>query len=303
MKILYYISFFSLFMFSFNTLKYEDSADRIKNQIWMKKNLDVSKYRNGENIPQAFNKEQWYEYQQKEIGAWCYYDFDSSNIGYGKLYNWYAVNDVRGIAPKGWRVATLDDWKELVYNIDLNGEEASALKTKDNWLGGVNSSLNTNSTGFSALPSGYIPSCAENKQQIVDEYWEDGKKQREVYEVTSLICKSEQKGWFGLWWTSTHADSTSKFNKNRQEEVINSQSGFDFGDDEEDFSHLLGDEFRETDFQGKQEATIEYIPDENAVNMRKKSANAIELSFNHATVNFNTYHQSNGLSVRCIKED
>ena len=79
----------------------------IGNQEWMKKNLDVSMYRNGDLIPEVKDKQEWINLT---TGAWCYYNNDSQNGKlYGKLYNWYAVNDSRGLAPEGFHVPTIDE--------------------------------------------------------------------------------------------------------------------------------------------------------------------------------------------------
>lgn len=85
---------------------------KVGNQVWMKKNLDVDKFRNGTKIPQARTREEWVKAGLMKKPAWCYGN-DDPIIGMkmGKLYNWYAVNDKRGLAPKGWAIPTL---KELV---------------------------------------------------------------------------------------------------------------------------------------------------------------------------------------------
>lgn len=69
-------------------------------QRWMVKNLDVAKYRNGDPIPNVTNAEIW---STITTGAYCYFNNDSATYAstYGKLYNWYAVNDPRGLAPAG----------------------------------------------------------------------------------------------------------------------------------------------------------------------------------------------------------
>jgi hypothetical protein len=86
----------------------------IGNQVWMKQNLNVDEFRNGDPIPEAKSAEEWrnaYEYNQP---AWCYYNNDPSNGSkYGKIYNYYAVSDTRGLAPKGWRIPRLEEWEEL----------------------------------------------------------------------------------------------------------------------------------------------------------------------------------------------
>ncbi len=78
---------------------------------WSKKNLNVSKFRNGDNIPEAKTNEEWNKAGENKQPAWCYYNNDSLNgAKYGKLYNWYAVNDSRGLAPLGWHIPSDVEW-------------------------------------------------------------------------------------------------------------------------------------------------------------------------------------------------
>ncbi len=103
---------------SFNSTKIGDNE-------WMSSNLNTSKFSNGDEIYQAKTAEEWKNAGREERPAWCYYKFNSSNEKIlGKLYNWYAVYDIRGIAPENWHVATNGEWKELSNytknnNIDL----------------------------------------------------------------------------------------------------------------------------------------------------------------------------------------
>jgi uncharacterized protein (TIGR02145 family) len=84
----------------------------------MRENLDVVTYRNGDIIPQVTDPSLW---SSLTTGAWCYYNNDANNGGiYGKLYNWYAVNDPRGLAPEGWHVPTDEEWETLTNK--LGGE-------------------------------------------------------------------------------------------------------------------------------------------------------------------------------------
>jgi uncharacterized protein (TIGR02145 family) len=84
----------------------------IGSQVWASKNLNVSTYRNGDLIPHVQDKEAW---EKLTTGAWCYYDNDESNgTKYGKLYNWYAVNDPRGLAPNGYHIPTASEWETLI---------------------------------------------------------------------------------------------------------------------------------------------------------------------------------------------
>jgi uncharacterized protein (TIGR02145 family) len=98
----------------------------IGSQVWASKNLNVSTYRNGDLIPQVQDKEAW---DKLTTGAWCYYDNDESNVTkYGKLYNWYAVNDPRGLAPNGYHIPTDSEWETLISY--LGGERVAGTKMK-----------------------------------------------------------------------------------------------------------------------------------------------------------------------------
>jgi uncharacterized protein (TIGR02145 family) len=129
----------------------------IGTQTWMTYNLDVTNFRNGEEIPEVKSAEEWRAAGLNNQAAWCYYDNDASNgAKYGKLYNWYAVNDPRGLAPLGWHIPTDAEWTTLSSN--LGGEEAAGnqMKSSSGWLeNGADKSGNGNdSSGFSGLPGG-----------------------------------------------------------------------------------------------------------------------------------------------------
>ena len=124
----------------------------IGTQKWMDKNLDVTTYRNGDTIPQVIDKTTW---SNLTTGAWCFYNNDAANgAKYGKLYNWYAVNDSRGLAPQGWHIPSDTEW--TILSTFLGGEVLAGGKLKE--VGTLNwQSPNlqaTNYSGFSALPGG-----------------------------------------------------------------------------------------------------------------------------------------------------
>lgn len=124
----------------------------IGNQIWMVDNLRADKFKNGDPIYHAKNSNQWEKAGLEGKPAWCYFNYRSSNgKRYGKLYNWFAVNDPRGLAPKGWRIPSDEDWTQLTEY--LGGEEVAGkkLKNTNGWLGDGNGS---NDSGFSGLPGG-----------------------------------------------------------------------------------------------------------------------------------------------------
>ncbi len=83
----------------------------ICDQIWMARNLDVVNYWNGDPIPEVQDQQEWVSLT---TGAWCWYNNDSANYHhFGRLYNWYAVSDPRGLVPEGWHVPSDTDWEAL----------------------------------------------------------------------------------------------------------------------------------------------------------------------------------------------
>lgn len=121
----------------------------IGTQTWQTKNLNVSKYRNGDVIPQVQDAAAW---AKLTTGAWCYYQNKTENgTKYGKLYNWYAVSDPRGLAPLGYHIPNEGEMETLINY--LGGEEAAGpkMKSKSGWLEYGNGN---NSSGFSGLPGG-----------------------------------------------------------------------------------------------------------------------------------------------------
>lgn len=86
------------------------SSVKIGNAEWMIQNLNLAYFRNGDPIPQAKTDAEWISAGENEQPAWCYYENDPENGKiYGKLYNYYAVNDSRGLAPEGWRIPDIFD--------------------------------------------------------------------------------------------------------------------------------------------------------------------------------------------------
>lgn len=152
---------------------------QIGTQIWMAENLKGTHYRNSDTIPNVTNNTQW---SNLTTGAYCDYNNISSNSTiYGKLYNWYAVNDSRKIAPVGWHIPTDAEWTILEdYLVDWNvaggklKEACSILWCSPN-IGASNES------GFTALPGGE-------------------RNNNGVYGSLSF---------FGNWWSTTYENSTN----------------------------------------------------------------------------------------------
>jgi uncharacterized protein (TIGR02145 family) len=105
----------------------------IGTQIWTTGNLSTDKFRNGDPIQEVKTNEDWERAQQEKQPVWCYYRNDASRSSrYGKLYNWYAVNDPRGLAPAGWHIPTEAEWATLVDY--LGGMEQAGPKLRSGEL-------------------------------------------------------------------------------------------------------------------------------------------------------------------------
>jgi uncharacterized protein (TIGR02145 family) len=121
---------------------------QIGTQCWTQSNLKVSKYRNGDNIPTGLNNSQW---GSTTSGAYAIHNNNSANDAlYGKLYNWYAVNDSRGLCPTGWHVPSDGEWTTLTDFLGGESVAGGAMKTTTGW--NYPNSGATNSSGFTGLP-------------------------------------------------------------------------------------------------------------------------------------------------------
>lgn len=119
---------------------------KIGTQTWMAENLNVSTFRNGDPVPEAQSDEEWVI----KKAAWCYYKNDPKNgEKYGKLYNWSAVKDPRGLAPEGWHIPSGAEWNTLSKFLGGIAAAGTKMRSKTGWdeNGG-----GTNSSGFSGLP-------------------------------------------------------------------------------------------------------------------------------------------------------
>ena len=148
-------------------------------QKWMEKNLDVTTYRNGDTIPYVTDQTAW---AALTTGAWCYYNNDpSTNAVYGKLYNWYAVADSRGLAPAGWHVSTDAEWTTLVTCLGGASVAGSKLKVSGTRTWASPNSDADNSSGWAGQPG--------------------GNRADQGFFTDDLYS--------GLWWSTTSANATT----------------------------------------------------------------------------------------------
>ena len=154
----------------------------IGTQVWMAQNLNVDTFRNGDTIPEAKTNEEWAIAGNNKQPAWCYYDNDPANgKKYGKLYNWYAVIDIRVLAPLGYHIPTDGEW--AILNDFLGGVVVAGTKMKSK--SGWSEDNGTNESGFSGLPGG-----ARNSSGPFSNV-----------------------GSYGNWWSSTETSSANAWNR------------------------------------------------------------------------------------------
>jgi uncharacterized protein (TIGR02145 family) len=125
---------------------------KIGDQYWLGQNLKTTRYINGDVIPKVDDSATW---QNQTTAAYCNFGNDSSNVNsYGRLYNWYAVNDNRNICPSGWRIPSKAEWIELETYLGGINIAGGKLKDKGNlhWLSPNTDA--TNITGFTGLGGG-----------------------------------------------------------------------------------------------------------------------------------------------------
>jgi uncharacterized protein (TIGR02145 family) len=132
------------------------STIQLGNQVWMSENLKTIKFKNGDVIDSTNQKTLYFnngDWSHLLTGAWSYYENEpTKNSLYGKLYNWYAVNDNRGICPTGWHIPSDSEWKILEEYLGGNEIAGGKMKTTSNW-----NSPNTGATNesfFYGLPGG-----------------------------------------------------------------------------------------------------------------------------------------------------
>lgn len=100
---------------------------KIGKQLWMVENLRTTHYRNGDTVPNITDINEW---NTLKYGAYRNYDDDEKEVlKYGRLYNWYAADDIRGLAPDGWRIPDVNDWTQM-ENANVQGDKGNAIGSR-----------------------------------------------------------------------------------------------------------------------------------------------------------------------------
>lgn len=134
---------------SSDTTSFYQFEIKLGDVIWSTQNLDVTTYRNGDTIPEVKDPIEW---SKLTTGAWCFLNNESDNGNcYGKLYNWYAINDPRGLAPEGYHIPTENEWNALIRSQG----DVKVANEKMRSISGWTSNIGTNTSGFNALPASY----------------------------------------------------------------------------------------------------------------------------------------------------
>ena len=122
---------------------------RIGRQIWQTSNLNVDRFRNGDPISQIQIDEEWEQRVADGEPSWCYYNNDPENgYKYGRLYNWWAVGDPRGLAPKGFHIPSDAEWAELIDYLGGVNIAGAEMKSTSGWKKNGNG---TNSSGNKSI--------------------------------------------------------------------------------------------------------------------------------------------------------
>jgi uncharacterized protein (TIGR02145 family) len=155
---------------------------KIGTQVWMAENLKVTKYRNGESISFVSSETGWAGLAAPKLPGYC----NSSSIAdYGRLYNWNAATDSRGLAPAGWHVPSLDEWLTLMNY--LGGKPVAGGKMKDT----------------ASIHWPYQNIGATNSSGFTGRYTQK-REYNGVFRTPSATFEN-----YSYWWTSTFADNIS----------------------------------------------------------------------------------------------
>lgn len=155
----------------------------IGNQTWMAENLRTTKYNDGTTIPNITDNTAW---KVLTTGAYCTYNNSSDAVSiatYGRLYNWYAINDSRSIAPLGWHIPSFTEWQTLSDNLAGNSVSGGKLKEVGTTHWNNPNTGATNETGFTGLPCGFR-------------------------DVNAIFM---EKGNWASWWYSTSMDAMTSY--------------------------------------------------------------------------------------------
>ena len=136
---------------------------KIKDQLWFESNLKTTHYTNGDKILNAKKASKWVNHDS--LPQYMQHKLKNDKVVY---YNWYVVNDKRGVCPSGWKVPTQKDFNELI--LSLGGSEKAGLKMK-NLMAWGDTTIMIETTIFNALPSGFVEISGILNQENIRACW------------------------------------------------------------------------------------------------------------------------------------
>jgi uncharacterized protein (TIGR02145 family) len=158
----------------------------IGTQIWLKENLKVTHYNNGDSLPNVTDNDEW---TGLSTGAYCNDNNDTTTVAvYGRLYNWYAVHDSRKLCPAGWNTPNDGDWVKLSGY--LGSQAGGKLKETGtaHWL--FPNTGATNQSGFTALPnvdrSNYTGFFSDEFRNMYAQFWSGSDNGGDAAPITLL---------------------------------------------------------------------------------------------------------------------
>ena len=161
---------------------YDYATVQISDQCWFAENLRNENYENGDAIPSNLSDSEWYTTTSGAVavhgeGSSACLEYSPDGDGcdeawslneYGRLYNWYAVDDSRSLCPSGWHVPTDGEWTVMMDFLGGESVAGGQLKTDYGWYNGGNG---TNTSGFSGLPGGYRNPIGDFNSAGLLGYW------------------------------------------------------------------------------------------------------------------------------------
>ena len=200
---------------------------KIGTQVWMAENLNVFYFKNGDAIPVVKTAEEWKKADENQQPACCYYENNAENgKTYGLLYNWYAVNDKRGLAPAGYHIPTEAEWTKLTTY--LGGEEVAGTKMKS--TSGWNSyegeaECNVCKSWTPEQKAGQPCTTCNDTRKIMAQISGNGTNSSGFNGLPGGFRFNDgtfsNVGWYGYWWSSIESSTSSAWSRTL---------GYDVGD-------------------------------------------------------------------------
>jgi uncharacterized protein (TIGR02145 family) len=136
---------------------------KIKDQLWFESDLKTTRYKNGDKILNAKNASKWLKYDS--LPQYMQHKLKKDKAIY---YNWYVINDKRGVCPSGWKVPSQKDFNELILSLGGAERAGLAMKNQSIWK---DTTKNVQTSEFNAIPTGFIDISGQFVQNNIRACW------------------------------------------------------------------------------------------------------------------------------------